>query len=183
MKIIALIISIIYPLFSFSQKYSCKYIYKPRIPDRSSFLYTESDSSKSELFDTSTQEILIKIIDETCEPYYYGNVIIINNGDTLTLSPDENGIIKTRLSFNNFHLLVNHPSYSLLNNFVPLNMVERTKQVTVVLGKSFRLVRPIIRSNRPLTEKELIEIILQLSQGKKMPKLYKKSICTVDYEI
>lgn len=111
MKTIILIVAFLFPLLSISQVSSYLYTYKPKLPDRSSFLYAEVDTSKAELNDTSTQAITIKIIDEKGEPFWFTYVCIINNGDTLRRLPNENGIIQTRLTFNNFRVLIDHPSF------------------------------------------------------------------------
>ena len=183
MKTIILIVVFLFPFLAFSQESTYVNTYRPKLPDRSSFLYAELDTSKAELNDTSTQAVVIKIIDEKGEPVWFTHVYIINNRDTLKLLPDENGIIQTRLTFYNFRILIDHPAFSTMNAFVPLNMTNRTKQVTVVLGKSFRLVFPIIKSKRPLTEMELIEIIQQISNDNKRPRLVEKGICNLTYEI
>ena len=134
--------------------------------------------------DAATQLIEIKILENDTSPVPFANVsILFSNGETLKLVTDENGIVKRRIAFDNFHLIIQYPNFTYLDEFVPMSSDTRITKVTALLGKSFNLVIPILKSNRPLTEMEVIEIIKDLSNGKKKLRLVEDKTCVLSYEI
>ncbi|MCB0458093.1 MAG: hypothetical protein KDC91_10150 [Flavobacteriaceae bacterium] len=182
MKISFLILLLSIPLLTFSQKDKYNYSYRLNLPDRSSFYFVETESVDFDETNNSTQSIEIRIVDEDNIPIYYIQPTIINsNGEKIKLTPNDDGIIKTDLAYDNYQFSIEHPTFSSFDKFISLSM--RTKHLTIVLGKSYKLVIPWIHSKRPLTDKELIELTRQISNGNENPKLIKKGVCYLTYEI
>lgn len=181
MKTKFLIILFVIPSLALSQENEYKYSYRLNLPDKASFHYLENITTNTEVSHNSIQSIKIELIDESEDPIYTDVIIVKANGDKLMLFPDDDGIINTDLKYDNYNIIVNHPPYSLFDENISLS--SKTKRLTIVLGRSFKLVIPIIKSKRPLTNKELIKLAKQISNGNKKPKLIKKGICTLIYEI
>lgn len=159
--IILFVLSFINSLIAQTNLY--RYEYRLRLNDRPSYYFYSFDTNHTQLTDSSIQWVKINVVDEESKPIEFVNFSVITDSNCLKFFTIDTAIIKIPLSLNGFKIEVYHPSYSGISISIPMDWNRRVNEVTIVLGKSFNLLKPILRSKQPLTINELIMITQKIS--------------------
>ncbi len=173
-------------LFAQNSKYS--YTYKLKLSGSPSFYYCTMDTSGPFSTDT-TYSIRIKTIDENLNEIPFVNFEIIQDGeDTLKSFTDGNGVSVIKVKMTNFRLNITSSYLSSLNEYIALKSFTKRANITVIIGKSFKMAIPELLSKRPLTDEEVIEIIKDASDAMKKnlkikSRLLDDKTCLLFFEI
>jgi len=108
--------------------------------------------------------------------------------DTVIHFSNNDGILKDCKNIFDSKICINQTQYSPISKYVSIHFDHNgkpllPKKITFILGKSYKLVIPIIESKRPLSEIELLEIINDVSNGVKELRLEKEKVLILSYEI
>ncbi len=168
-----------------AQNAKYKYEYRLRLPDIPSYWYWEQDTSNITLKDQTTQDLIIKVVDQYGGPEYFSVKVLIQfeNGDTLKLKPDTNGVVICKLPQGDFRIAITNLNSPSLNSIFPYRRDGRNWNIIAILGVNHKLKIPKLRSKRQLNEREIIEITNDLRTGKRKSRLILDKTCYVTYEI
>lgn len=204
-RIIVLLICITF-YSSFAQKNDYSYFYKLQLGNQPSSCYIEGDTlipsynikdintedSLISLINRINYETTIRLLDSDLNSIFFPvNVNIINsNGDTLNFITDKDGMVKDLKIGCYNKIMINNLPYTPISIYLSIEQLYigdklkliPPKKVTIILGKAHKLTTPEVFSKRPLSDKELMEIINDLSNGKES-KLVKDKTCYITYEI
>ena len=95
-------------------------------------------------------------------------------------------VIKVKMT--NFRLNITSSYLSSLSEYIALKSFTKRANITVIIGKSFKMSIPELLSKRSLTDEELIEIIKDASDAMKKnleikSKLLDDKTCLLFFEI
>ena len=187
MRNILFICCLYFTLYSncFAQDTKYPYKYRLNIPAQPSYYYFTYDTINKYPSDTSYFLLDLNIIDNNIRHRFAGVKLIFEKGDTLELTQDYlTGVVKKRISFDDFRLKIKSFTGADIDFYVPVYNKPNISKVTVVLGQYDKLFIPIIESKRPLTDKEIIELINDIKNDIiKDSRLIKEKTCKYSFEI
>jgi len=183
MRNVIIILLLAISLSTTAQNTKYPYKYRLSVTGTPSFYYFTYDTTNNITLDTTKFLIDLNIIDKEGKSDFANVKLVFDKGDTLDLTPDfPLDFIKKAVRFEDFKLYFKSFSQADINFNVCV--ADKISKITVIIGAGRDpLAIPILESSRPLSEKEIIEIIHDISNQTKDSKLLNNGTCHYSWEI
>lgn len=158
------------------------YEYRFNLTSEPAYCFYENSHSQNFPKDTADFKVSINFIDKDGFPLFTYLQLIPDGGDTITLYTNGDGTINRKIPYGNFRIYVVNGTYTAIDQYIPVSRLDWRKPITVVMGNNHTVEVPMLKSKRPLTRTEIIQVIEGI-RSKSPHQLIKDKTCLLMFEI